>query len=140
MSAPELIRPMDLAARLGVHVVTVNRWCREGRLRATKIGRGFFISRIEAELFESAYLQTYGDSLSPEVPARPTRYRVPNRSTRPGTGSQSFYVTMPTQFLRMMDEERRMDDDPVSRSEFVGAAVGHYIAVRKHERRGRKAS
>lgn len=129
------VRPMAIATRIGVHPVTVLRWIREGRLSAVKVGRNYFISRVEADVFADAYVRRYGEPLSPDIPGRPTGYRAGRVSARGGDGRQSFYVTMPTAILRMVDAERRQEEDRVSRSDFVEAAVGHYINARKNARR-----
>ena len=130
------VRPMTIAARLGVHPVTVLRWIREGRLSAVRVGRNYFIPRVDAGVFVDAYVRYYGDPLAPKVPGRPSTHRVGRgNGHRDGNGQQSFYVTMPTAILRMVDEERRLEPERISRSDFVEAAVGHYLNVRKNARR-----
>lgn len=48
-SAPVFLTPRQLAARFGVHTVTLRRWRAEGKITATRFGRGirFAISEIE---------------------------------------------------------------------------------------------
>lgn len=41
----------EVAKLLGVDVQTVRRWCREGTLKAAKLGRHYRISRLELSRF-----------------------------------------------------------------------------------------
>lgn len=128
------VTPKDLAARIGVHPSTVSRWCKEGRIRASRKGRTFTIPMLDAQIFADAYVTTHGEPLSPDVPVRRARYRVPNRRIQPGTKRQGMYVTIQAELLHMVDDERREEAETISRSEFVEAAIGYYVNARKRER------
>lgn len=47
----ELFSVMDIATRLNLHVKTVRNYVREGRLKATRIGKQYRISRADLEAF-----------------------------------------------------------------------------------------
>ena len=40
------LMPLDvLAQKLGIHIVTIRRYVRQGKLKARKIGRSYYVSR-----------------------------------------------------------------------------------------------
>lgn len=41
----ELVRVKDIAKTLNVHEVTIRRYIRTGRLKATKIGKSYYVSK-----------------------------------------------------------------------------------------------
>lgn len=45
----EVFTPDEIAEKLGVTVGTVRRWLRNGEIKATKIGRKWFVSKTEIE-------------------------------------------------------------------------------------------
>lgn len=47
----ELFSVMDIATRLNLHVKTVRNYVREGRLKATRIGKQYRIARADLEAF-----------------------------------------------------------------------------------------
>lgn len=47
----DLFSVMDIAVRLNLHVKTVRNYVREGRLKATRIGKQYRISRADLEAF-----------------------------------------------------------------------------------------
>jgi len=47
----ELLSVDDIAKALGVHNVTILRYIRSGKLKARKIGRGYYISKENFEKF-----------------------------------------------------------------------------------------
>ncbi len=47
----DLFSVMDIATRLNLHVKTVRNYVREGRLKATRIGKQYRISRADLEAF-----------------------------------------------------------------------------------------
>ncbi|MFX3658086.1 MAG: helix-turn-helix domain-containing protein [bacterium] len=64
----DVLSPEEVAARLGLHVRTVRRYIREGRLRATRIGKQY---RIAAADFEALV----GAERSQAAAPRPARTR-----------------------------------------------------------------
>jgi excisionase family DNA binding protein len=84
----DLFSVMDIAARLNLHVKTVRNYVREGRLKATRIGKQYRISRADLEAFtghpvpptpgeiarRQRHVEVSGvvqiDAISPEVAAR----------------------------------------------------------------------
>lgn len=48
-SLQEVLSPEDVAERLGLHVRTVRRYIRDGRLRATRIGKQYRIAAADFE-------------------------------------------------------------------------------------------
>lgn len=123
------VTPKELAARLGVHPITVSRWCKDGRLRSTPCGRTFIIPLDVAEAFADAYI-----ALNAPTSDAPVRYRVPNRRITPGTKRQGLYLSAEADVLQVVDEERRLEGEPISRSDFIEAAIGHYVNARRRER------
>lgn len=125
----------DVARRLGVTEQSVRRWIKEEKLFATRRGERYRIPLTDAELFVSRYEQEYGSPLAPEIPARTSKYRAA-RTGRTAPGSrQSFYVTLDGPILGRIDAERRAQEGRVSRSDFVEAAVGHYLNFIYHKRK-----
>jgi excisionase family DNA binding protein len=47
----ELLSVFDIATRLNLHVKTVRNYVREGKLKATRIGKQYRISRADLEVF-----------------------------------------------------------------------------------------
>ncbi len=47
----DLFSVMDIATRLNLHVKTVRNYVRDGRLKATRIGKQYRISRADLEVF-----------------------------------------------------------------------------------------
>ena len=47
----ELLTVLDVASYMGVGQVTVHRWCREGRMPCSKVGKSWRIRRETLEAF-----------------------------------------------------------------------------------------
>jgi excisionase family DNA binding protein len=47
----ELLTVRDVASYMGVGQVTVHRWCREGRMPCSKVGKSWRIRRETLEAF-----------------------------------------------------------------------------------------
>ena len=58
MVADELLSVYDITAYLRVNRATVQKWCREGRLPAVKIGRDYRIRRRDLEAWYEAQRRT----------------------------------------------------------------------------------
>lgn len=58
--APALLLPHEAAARLRIHVETVRRWLRQGKVTRLKIGRGWRIPASELERLEREALMQCG--------------------------------------------------------------------------------
>lgn len=50
----EIFTPDELAAQWRLEPATVRRWIREGKLKATKLGRGWRVKREDWEVFMQA--------------------------------------------------------------------------------------
>ena len=49
------LMPLDvLAKRLGIHIVTIRRYVRQGKLNARKIGRSYYVSKDSLKNFANA--------------------------------------------------------------------------------------
>lgn len=142
----EHVRAIDLAVRLGVTPESVRRWIKQGRLHAITHGKQYRIPVLDAELFVVEYERELGEQFTCDIPTRPKFYRVRTRTDVVPQGRTSLYVTVQTAMLHMVDDERREElaesDQRISRSEFVEAAIGYYVAMRKRDRLSarRKAS
>lgn len=130
----ETVPTKDMALRLGVTPESVRRWVREGRLRAVRVGARYKIPVVDAILFISEYEREFGKLLEPDIPVRPPTYRVQRKPQSCPEGRQSLYVTVQTEMLHMVDDERREETQRISRSEFIEAAVGYYVNTRKRDR------
>jgi excisionase family DNA binding protein len=41
----ELIKLVDIAKKLGIHIVTLRRYIKSGKLKAQKLGNSYFVSK-----------------------------------------------------------------------------------------------
>lgn len=57
---PQVLTPAEVAAALRLHVQTVMRWCREGEIAATKIGRKWLVPRSEVDRQLTRYQLIHG--------------------------------------------------------------------------------
>jgi excisionase family DNA binding protein len=58
-STPQFLTPRQLAARFGVHPVTLRRWRAEGKIIATRFGRGVRFALSEIERFERESIESF---------------------------------------------------------------------------------
>jgi excisionase family DNA binding protein len=65
----DLLSIFDIATRLNLHVKTVRNYVREGRLKATRIGKQYRIARADLEAFT-------GQSVPPTASETAKRHRV----------------------------------------------------------------
>lgn len=54
ISGIELYTLQELSKKLGIHMVTLQRYCRRGKLKAQKIGRGWLVSGENLKAFINA--------------------------------------------------------------------------------------
>lgn len=54
ISGIELYSLQELSKKLGIHLVTLQRYCRKGKLKAQKIGRGWQVSGENLKSFINA--------------------------------------------------------------------------------------
>ncbi len=54
ISGIELYDLQELSKKLSVHIVTLERYCRKGKLKAQKIGRGWQVSGENLKAFINA--------------------------------------------------------------------------------------
>ncbi len=54
ISGIELYNLQELSKKLGTHLVTLQRYCRKGKLKAQKIGRGWQVSDENLKAFINA--------------------------------------------------------------------------------------
>jgi excisionase family DNA binding protein len=54
ISGIELYDLQELSKKLGIHLVTLQRYCRKGKLRGQKIGRGWQVSDENLKAFINA--------------------------------------------------------------------------------------
>ncbi len=82
VTEPVLLRIQETARLLSVSTWTIYRWIGEGRLRATKIGRGslrVFWTSVN-ELIGKA--ETNGEMTRPDVRGKPVETRPANKKRR----------------------------------------------------------
>lgn len=58
-STPQFLTPRQLAARFGVHTVTLRRWRAERKITATRFGRGVRFAIAEIERFERESVESF---------------------------------------------------------------------------------
>lgn len=93
----------ELAEKCVVSIETIGKACREGRVKAIKRGKSWFIPRLDGELFAQAYVKhNNGSTWEPDVLRKTREFR----DTAP-TGSQSLKLTIPGRTLRLIDAERK---------------------------------
>ena len=54
ISGIELYDLQELSKKLGIHLVTIQRYCRKGKLKGQKIGRGWQVSGENLKAFINA--------------------------------------------------------------------------------------
>jgi excisionase family DNA binding protein len=58
-STPQYLTPRQLAARFGVHPITLRRWRAERKITATRFGRGVRFAISEIERFERESIESF---------------------------------------------------------------------------------
>lgn len=58
-SPPQFLTPRQLAARFGVHQITIRRWRHQGRITASRFGRGVRFAISEIERFERESVESF---------------------------------------------------------------------------------
>ena len=54
----DFLTATEAATALGVHLQTINRFCRIGKLKGRKVNNGWLLTRKEVESFSSTYEET----------------------------------------------------------------------------------
>lgn len=57
-STPLFLSPQQLAARWGIHPITLRRWRSRGRITATRFGRGIRFALTEVERIERESIES----------------------------------------------------------------------------------
>ena len=56
----DFLTAAEAATALGVHLQTIKRFCRTGKLKGRKANNGWLLTRKEVESFASTYEETRG--------------------------------------------------------------------------------
>jgi excisionase family DNA binding protein len=127
------VPPRYVAEALRVTETAVQRWIRDGRLFAEKRGGKWFIPRSDAMLFIKEYGRKVGTPLEPAPRGRVETYN-PQHTTR-AECDQHLNINVPAWLLRSIDDLRRQEEKPRTRTAFIRAALEEWVPAEKRRRR-----
>lgn len=126
------VAPRYIAEALRVTPTAVQRWIRDGRVFAEKRGGKWFIPRSDAMLFIKEYGRKVGTPLEPAPRGRVETYN-PQHTTR-AECDQHLNVNVSASLLRSIDDLRRGEEKPRTRSAIIRDALEEWTKLERRRR------
>lgn len=99
----EYMTTNELAEKCVVSANVIRQACQQGRVKASRHGKSWFIPRLDGELYAQAYMKhNSGSTWEPDTQRRARKFHDTNPVRK-----QALKFDMPAHTLRLIDAERK---------------------------------